>query len=92
LARLFNNFDPADIGIERAQAIRDKALKMGIIDVLLTSLAHFSRQPNRLDPLRPFISEEQPMVYFLLLYMLALDLEISEIWNFPAAFKSHGKF
>jgi len=63
LARLFNTFDPADVGIERAQAIRDKALKMGIVDVLLTSLAHFSKQPNRLEPLHPAIAEEQPMVF-----------------------------
>ncbi|CAK5092011.1 unnamed protein product [Meloidogyne enterolobii] len=37
---------------------------MGIVDVLLTSLAHFSRQPNRLEPLHPAIAEEQPMLCF----------------------------
>ncbi|KAL7076726.1 hypothetical protein ACQ4LE_003795 [Meloidogyne hapla] len=80
LARLFNDFDPADVGIERAQALRDKALKMGIVDVLLTSLAHFSRQPNRLEPLHPVIAEEQPMVE-LISYVLNAAFRMERLFQ-----------
>uniref|UniRef100_A0A915NRX6 UBC core domain-containing protein n=1 Tax=Meloidogyne floridensis TaxID=298350 RepID=A0A915NRX6_9BILA len=80
LARLFNTFDPADIGIERAQAIRDKALKMGIVDVLLTSLAHFSKHPNRLEPLHPAIAEEQPMVE-LISYVLNAAFRMERLFQ-----------
>ncbi|KAF7639067.1 UBIQUITIN_CONJUGAT_2 domain-containing protein [Meloidogyne graminicola] len=80
LARLFNNFDPANVGIERAQAIRDKALKMGIIDALLISLAHFSRQPNRLEPLHPVIAEEQPMVE-LISYVLNAAFRMERLFQ-----------
>lgn len=53
LEKLLQYSSPYQIGLQRAQSIRDLALRLGVLDVILLCLSHFAHQESRFETLRP---------------------------------------
>lgn len=58
LEKLFSMSSPDDVGIQRAQALRARALQLGILDVILMCVAHFAHHEPRFEALRPSDMEQ----------------------------------